>query len=122
MKRKKNPFLVFLCCVLAVPTCGTLLGELTLPEAITPESLILLKPWFSVGILLGLAHLLLRPILRLLSAPIGCITLGLFGFIIDVALIYLCAYFVDGFTVSGPLYAVCTAILINAVCAVTKSR
>ena len=118
-KRRRNPFLVFLCCVLAVPTCGALLGELTLPAGQWDEStLMLLRPWLGVGTLLGLAHLLLRPGLRLLSAPIGCLTLGLFGFVIDVALIYGCAALVDGFQISGLLYAVLTAILINAVCAV----
>lgn len=118
-KRRRNPFLVFLCCVLAVPTCGALLGELTLPAGQWDEStFMLLRPWLGVGTLLGLAHLLLRPVLRLLSAPIGCLTLGLFGFVIDVALIYGCAALVDGFQISGLLYAVLTAILINAVCAV----
>ena len=28
MKRRKSPFLVFLTCVLAVPTCGVLMGEI----------------------------------------------------------------------------------------------
>lgn len=118
-KRRKNPFLVFLCCVLAVPTCGALLGELTLPAGQWDEATMeLLRPWLGVGTLLGIAHLLLRPVLRILSAPIGCLTLGLFGFVIDVALIYGCAYLVDGFQISGLMYAVLTAILINAVCAV----
>ena len=118
-KRRRNPFLVFLCCVLAVPTCGMLLGELSLPAGQWDEAAVeLLRPWVSVGTLLGVAHLLLRPVLRILSAPIGCITLGFFGFVIDVALIYGCAYLVEGFRISGLLYAVLTAVLINAVCAV----
>ena len=118
MRRKRNPFLVFLCCVLAVPTCGVLVGDLTLPADLTadPEALLtLLQPWLAVGVLLGLAHLLLRPILRLLSAPLGCLTLGLFGFVIDVALIYGCAYLVTGFAISGILYAILTANLINSI-------
>lgn len=119
MKRRRNPFLVFLTCVLAVPTCGMLLGELVLPDgALTEASAGLLRPWIAVGTLLGVAHLLLRPILRILSAPIGCLTLGLSGFAIDVALIYGCAWLVDGFHVSGLLYAVLTAILINVISAV----
>lgn len=119
MKRRRNPFLVFLTCVLAVPTCGMLLGELTLPDgALTEASAALLRPWIAVGTLLGIAHLLLRPILRILSAPIGCLTMGLSGFAIDVALIYGCAWLVDGFHVSGLLYAVLTAILINVISAV----
>lgn len=122
MKRRKSPFLVFLCCVLAVPTCGVLVGDLVLPGAWTEATLSLLRPWLTVGMLLGAAHLLVRPILRLLSAPIGCLTLGLFGLVIDVALIYVCAHFVEGFAVSGLLYAVLTAILINTICAIVGSR
>lgn len=122
MKRRKSPFLVFLCCVLAVPTCGVLVGDLVLPGAWTEATLSLLRPWLTVGVLLGAAHLLVRPILRLLSAPIGCLSLGLFGLVIDVALIYVCAHFVEGFAVSGLLYAVLTAILINTICAIVGSR
>ena len=122
MKRRKSPFLVFLCCVLAVPTCGVLVGDLVLPGAWTEATLSLLRPWLTVGVLLGAAHLLVRPILRLLSAPIGCLTLGLFGLVIDVALIYICAHFVEGFAISGLLYAVLTAVLINTICAIVGSR
>jgi len=123
MKRRRNPFLVFLTCVLAVPTCGMLLGELVLPGgALTEASAELLRPWIAVGTLLGIAHLLLRPILRILSAPLGCLTLGLFGFVIDVALIYGCASLVENFEVSGLLYAVLTAIVINTISALTAGK
>ena len=121
-RRKKNYFLVFLTCVLAIPTCGVLLNELALPGGLTQENLALLEPWVAVGVLLGVAHLLLRPVLRLVSAPIGCVTLGLFGLVIDVGLIYLCAYLVEGFHVSGLLYALLTAILINTICAIVGGR
>lgn len=120
MKKRKSPFLVFLCCVLAVPTCGVLVGDLTLPEGMAAAALVnLLRPWLAVGVLLGLAHLLIRPVLRFLSAPLGCLTLGLFGLVIDVALIYACAALVEGFQISGLLYAVLTAVLINTIVAVT---
>ena len=74
------------------------------------------------GALLGVAHLVLRPVLRLLSAPLGCLTLGLFGLVIDVGLIYACGSLVEGFTVPGPLYAVLTAVLINVICAVAGAE
>ena len=74
------------------------------------------------GALLGVAHLVLRPVLRILCAPLGCLTLGLFGMVIDVGLIYTCDHLVDGFAVPGLLYAVLTAVLINAICAVAAGR
>jgi len=125
MKKKTNRFLTFLTCLLAVPTCGVLVGDLVLPAFESVSSDVWfgeLKPWLAVGALLGLAHLFLRPVLRFLSAPIGCLTLGLFGLVIDVLLIYLCAWLVGGFAISGPLYAILTAIVINTVSAVTARR
>ena len=120
MRNRKSPFTVFLCCTLAVPTCGVLVGDLSIDQAMELELLIeILRPWLAVGALLGLAHILLRPVLRMLSAPLGCLTLGFFGFVIDVGMIYACAYLVDGFQISGLLYAVLTAILINTIVAFT---
>lgn len=118
MKRRKSPFLVFLTCVLAVPTCGMLMGELP-PEGLAFEQF---RPWLAVGVLLGAAHLVIRPLLRFLSAPIGCLTFGLFGLVIDVGLIYACGALVDGFRVSSVLYALLTAVTINAVSAVAAGR
>jgi len=113
-KRHRNPWLlILLTCTLAVPTVAQVMGIYG-PNM----EFELLRPAIAVGVLLGLAHLLLRPVLRLLFAPVGCLTFGLFGLVIDVALIYGCAALVDGFQISGLLYAVLTAILINAVCAV----
>ena len=116
MKKRKSPFLTFLCCVLAVPTCAVLIGVLNIDESMGIEPLIeLLRPWLAVGTLLGIARLFLRPILRFFSAPLGCLTFGLFGFVIDVALIYGCAHLVDGFSMPSLLYAILTSILINIV-------
>ena len=116
-RQGSSGLLIFLCCVLAVPTVGILMG-------LTPAEYELeaMRPALLVGALLGAAHLLLRPLLRLLFAPVGCLTLGLFGLVIDVGLIYLSAEYVEGFAVPSLLYAVLTALLINAVCAVAAGR
>lgn len=109
--------IVFLTCTLAVPTVAAMAG-------MYPASAKLgeFAPALTTGALLGVAHLFLRPVLRLLTAPLGCLTLGLFGMVIDVGLLYLCAGLVNGFTVPTPLYAVLTAMLINAVCAIVGGR
>ena len=118
-RRRKNRFLIFIICVLAVPTCGVMVGDLVLPAAGEAETFVAaLRPWLAVGTLLGLVHLLLRPVLRLFSAPVGCLTLGLSGWVIDIILIYACEFAVDGFRVSGLLYAVLTAVLINVITAI----
>lgn len=116
-KKIARGWLVFLCCTLAVPTVGVLMGLYG-----TKLTFATLAPALLTGALLGVAHLVLRPVLRFVFAPIGCLTLGLFGMVIDVGLIYFCAAFVKGFRVPGLIYAVITALLINGVCAVVAGR
>lgn len=115
---KKGAGLVFLCCLLALPTAAVLSG------AVPAGSLAgdALRPWLAAGTLLGIAHLILRPILRLITFPLGCLTMGLFGWVIDIGLIYGCAYCIEGYTVPDFLTAVITAALINAVNAVTNQK
>ena len=119
MKRRRTPrhSIIFLTCVLAVPTVQVMTGAY--PAAPTLEQL---TPALAVGALLGLAHLVLRPLLRVLSAPLGCLTLGLFGLVIDVGLLYGCAGLVKGYAAPDFLWALLTAALINAVCAVAGAR
>lgn len=120
-KKRKSPFLIFMTCVLAAPTCGVLVGELSLPAGMDAAALLnLLQPWLAVGVLIGAAHLLVRPVLRLLTAPLGCLTLGLFGFVIDVALIYAAAFLVKDFGMPTLVYAILTAVLINVINAVVR--
>ena len=119
LKRKRggSSTIIFLCCTLAVPTMHQLMGLYDgMP---TREQL---APALLTGMILGVAHLLVRPVLRLLSAPIGCLTLGLFGLVIDVGLIYGCGALVPKFEVPGPLFALLTAVLINSICAVAGGR
>jgi len=79
-------------------------------------------PLLATGTVLGLGHLILRPLLRLISAPLGCLTLGLFGMVIDVGLLYGCASLVEGYAVPDLLCALLTAVTINAICAVAAGR
>lgn len=109
--------IIFLCCTLAVPTVAAMMG---MYEGV--PTLEQLTPALATGALLGLAHIVLRPILRLVSAPLGCMTLGMFGMVIDVGLIYACDRMVEGFEAPGLLYAVLTAVLINAICAIAAGR
>ena len=119
MKRRRGgrATVIFLCCTLAVPTVSAMMGVYggtpTLEQA---------APALMTGAVLGLIHLIVRPILRLISAPLGCLTLGLIGFVIDVGLIYAADYFVPGYEMPGLLCAILTAVLINAICAVVAGR
>lgn len=54
-----------------------------------------------VAFVLGLLNTFVKPVLKLLSFPITILTLGLFLLVINVFIIYMAAYFIDGFSVSG---------------------
>lgn len=120
MKKEKHTSrwtIIFLCCLLAVPTLGVMFGMYG-PEPTLEQ----LKPALLVGAVLGVMHILLRPVLRLLTIPLGCLTLGLFGMVIDVGLLYASASLVPGFEIPGLLFAVLTAIAINIICAAAGGR
>lgn len=111
MRRKRGGgFVVLFACVLAVPTVAVIMGEL--PRTQNWEVYL---PCLAAGAVLGAAQLVLRPLLRLITLPLGCLTLGLSGTLIDVGLIYLSAALVDGFAVPSLLYALLTAALVNVV-------
>jgi putative membrane protein len=54
-----------------------------------------------VAFVMSLLNTFVRPILSIISIPITILTLGLFYFVISVILVYVCAYLVNGFAVSG---------------------
>lgn len=54
-----------------------------------------------VAVVMGLLNTFIKPILQFLSFPITLLTLGLFYFVVNVAIVYICAYFVDGFSIKG---------------------
>ena len=117
VKGMSRTTLVFLTCLLAVPTVASILyGE---PRSLDMDAL---APYLTTGAALGVMHLLVRPLLRIITAPLGCITFGLSGTVIDVGLIYLSARLVRGFQVPEFLYALLTALLINAVVAFVGNR
>lgn len=113
MRRNNRYAIVFLCCLLAMPTCAEMLSGFHSGS---------LQISLVMGAMLGAAHLILRPVIRVLAAPIGCLTLGLIQPVIDILLIYGCDRVVDGFSVSDPLHALLAVVLINAVTFIAAGR
>ena len=114
-KRKGGGFLVLLCCVLAMPTVACIMGRLEWTADIDGFA-----PYLTAGSVLGIIHLLLRPLLRMITLPLGCLTLGLSGTLIDIGLIYLSAYLVPDMSLPSLLYAALTALMVNIVSAVVR--
>lgn len=117
--RSKPPrkTLIFLTCLLTVPTVATILYGA--PENAGLEAY---APLLIMGAALGIAHLILRPLLRIITAPLGCLTFGLSGTVIDIGLIYLADHFAEGFQVPDFFFALLTALLINAIAAFVGGR
>lgn len=62
-------------------------------------------------LILGLLNITLRPILKVLSLPITCLTFGLFSLVINAVVFYMAAQLVTGFAVGGLLNAFILALL-----------
>lgn len=70
---------------------------------------------FVVAVVLGIVNAVLKPILVILTLPITILTLGLFTFVINAALILLVANFVPGFVVDGFLWALLFSLVLSVV-------
>lgn len=119
MKRRSHSGwpLIMLSCIVAVLITSALMG--VYGDTVSPEEL---RGSLAVGLLLGGAHVLLRPILRVLFAPLGCLTFGAFGMVIDVGLLYACGELAGNFAIPGFPYALITAAVVNGLCWISGGR
>ena len=53
------------------------------------------------ALLFGILNTILKPILRLLTLPLAFITLGLIWFGVAMLMLWLTAFFIDGFSING---------------------
>lgn len=63
-------------------------------------------------IIVGLLNMFIRPILIFLSFPINILTLGLFTFVVNAAILKLAAKMLSGFEIKGWLPAILGAIVL----------
>jgi len=99
--------LTFAVCVAAIPTCVLMLDGFKSVSFFTS---------IIVGMLVGAVHIVVRPVLKLISKPLGCLTLGLIQPAIDLGILYLCAGMVDGFAIKNILHGLLAVVMINAAC------
>ncbi|WP_080237604.1 phage holin family protein [Spirosoma rigui] len=71
--------------------------------------------YLVIAIVLGLLNAFVKPILTILTIPITILTLGLFLIVINVLMVYLAAYLVPGFSVSGFIAALLFSIVVSLV-------
>ena len=112
MSRKDNPMrasrmtITFLACVLMAYACTMLF------DGVHAASI---EDAMFAGAVLGAAYLVIRPVLRLLTLPIGCLTLGISNFVIDIVLLMMCDGWIEGFAIDGIGWAAVSALCVNAV-------
>lgn len=76
-----------------------------------------LYPALVAAVVLGVLNTLVRPILFILTLPITIITLGVFMVIINGALFWFAASFIDGFAVTNFWYAVLGSLIVSIISA-----
>ncbi|MBP6940882.1 MAG: phage holin family protein [Syntrophorhabdaceae bacterium] len=79
---------------------------------------VMVKSFFSalfVALFLGIVNTLIRPVLILITLPINIITLGLFTFVINAALVLLASSVIKGFEVSGFWTAMLFSVVLSVV-------
>lgn len=67
------------------------------------------------AIVLGILNTFLRPVLQILALPITIITLGLFYFVVNVLVIFLATYLVNGFYIDGFISALLFGLVVSIV-------
>ncbi|MGF7216600.1 putative membrane protein [Spirosoma lacussanchae] len=73
--------------------------------------------YLIVAIVLGFLNAFIKPILTVLTIPITILTLGLFLLVLNVLMVYLTAYLVPGFAVSGFIAALLFSIVVSIITA-----
>lgn len=68
-----------------------------------------------VAVVLGIANMILKPILLLITLPINILSLGLFTFVINAILILLVSAIVPGFTVASFWWALIFSLVLSIV-------
>jgi putative membrane protein len=73
--------------------------------------------WTAIvlAIVLALLNAILKPILVILTLPISVVTLGLFLFVINAAIILLADKLIEGFDVEGFWWALLFSLLLSIV-------
>jgi putative membrane protein len=70
------------------------------------------------ALVIGLINAVVRPILAFITFPITVLTLGLFYFVLNGAMLYLAAEILPGFALEGMVTAVVAAIVMSVVATV----
>ncbi len=74
-----------------------------------------LYPALIAALILGGLNVLVKPVVVVLTLPISILTVGLFIFVINGAIFWFAASFLDGFAVSGFLVAIIASVIVSLI-------
>lgn len=69
------------------------------------------------GLVLGVVNTFIRPFVALITAPLTFLTLGLFAFVVNAAMLFVVTWFVPGFALDGWVPAILGAVVLAVVSA-----
>src|SRR5512146_1290901 len=69
----------------------------------------------AVALVLGILNAVVKPILFFLTLPITILTLGLFTFVLNAAIVLLVSGLVPGFVVDGFLWALVFSVVLSLI-------
>ena len=110
------PFLPFIITVLE-NTLGLLLAVWLIPQWI-PNSIVFTGTWLELGLaglVIGLINGILKPIVKLFSFPLIFLTAGLFGIVINIALLAFADFLLPQLTIQGIVPLLLTSIILGVV-------
>ena len=93
------------------------LGLLVIAEFIDDITVTGFYTALIAALVLGLLNIFIKPILFIFTLPITIVTLGLFAFVINAALFFFAASFIDGFQVTNFWYALLGSVLMSIISA-----
>ena len=67
------------------------------------------------AVIIGIANVIVWPILIFLTFPINILTLGLFTFVVNGAVLKICAALLDGFDIDGWWPAILGSIVLSLI-------
>lgn len=76
------------------------------------------KSLLLAGFLLGLSNFFIKPVLKVITLPLRILTLGLFGLLINVAMVWLVDIFFSALVIFGILPLLWTTLIIWALGAI----
>lgn len=89
--------------------------NITIPKL--PDNI---KEFLLICLTLGLINYIIRPILQFISFPLNILTLGIFGLVLNIGIIYLLDKAFTGLQIQGFWPLLYTTILILAFDSITK--